>query len=160
CRASSASGASPTPPREAQPSRTRRLLWALPIAHRAVWARWVVPAAKPCGHNASRLSRGPIGPQSADAAFLPLDEQEQRSGASWGMAARDKREDDMGSEAQPPLLPLDLQDLVAARALRRRHLGRLALGLADQRTRDRARDRDEAVADVGLEIADDLVLHL
>jgi putative YhbY family RNA-binding protein len=49
--------------------------------------------------------------------------------------------------------------LVFPRAAGRLHLGRVALALADQRAGDRRVDRDLAVLDVGLVVADDLVGH-
>src|SRR5579871_1127377 len=55
-----------------------------------------------------------------------------------------------------PLLPLDLGDLVGLGAARRHHLDRVALLLADQRTRQRRGDRDAALLRVGLGLADDL----
>ena len=51
----------------------------------------------------------------------------------------------------------DGEDLVLAHAARRLHLGGVALGLADQRARDRRADRDQALLQVGLVVADDLV---
>src|SRR5690606_25758853 len=50
-------------------------------------------------------------------------------------------------------------DLVAADAARGLHLGGVALFLADQCACDRAADVDEAVLEVGLVLADDLVGH-
>src|SRR6516225_6189217 len=58
------------------------------------------------------------------------------------------------------LLVLNLENFIAARALGRRHLGAVALGLADQRARNGRGDRNLAVAHVGLVLADDLVFDL
>src|SRR5258708_4016335 len=52
---------------------------------------------------------------------------------------------------------LDVDDFVALRTARRVHVGRVAGLLADQRARDRRADRDQALLDVGLVVADDLV---
>src|SRR5690606_30848860 len=54
----------------------------------------------------------------------------------------------------------DLDDLVLAGAAGRLDGDDVALVLADQRARHRRRDRDLAVLDVGLEVADDLVALL
>src|SRR5215813_14237245 len=58
------------------------------------------------------------------------------------------------------LLVLNLENFVAARAPRRRHLGAVALGLADQCARNGGRDRNLAIAHVRLVLADDLVFDL
>src|SRR6185503_1116562 len=55
---------------------------------------------------------------------------------------------------------LDGGDLVRALAARRRHLDPVSFLLADQRTRDRRADREQPVLDVGLVLADDLILRL
>ncbi len=55
------------------------------------------------------------------------------------------------------LLVADVEDLVCADAARRLHLDHVARVLADQRARDRRTDRDLALLDVGLVVADDLV---
>jgi hypothetical protein len=54
----------------------------------------------------------------------------------------------------------DRHDLVALDAAGRLHFGGVALFLADQRARDRAGDVDQALLQVGLVLADDLVLDL
>src|SRR5262249_11340277 len=59
--------------------------------------------------------------------------------------------------ACPPLLELDLGDLVRLRAAGRRHLNGVADGLADQRARQRRGDREALGLDVRLVLADDLV---
>src|SRR5690348_9746254 len=48
-------------------------------------------------------------------------------------------------------------DLVTAQAARRLHLGGIAFALADQRPCDRRIDRDLALPEIGLVVADDLV---
>ena len=55
---------------------------------------------------------------------------------------------------------MDGDDLVALHAAGRLYLGGVAFFLADQRTRDRAGDVDEAVLQVGFVFADDLVFDL
>src|SRR5262245_45406687 len=52
------------------------------------------------------------------------------------------------------LAPLDLLDLVGLRAARRHHLDARALGLADERARERRGDGDLAFLGVGLRLAD------
>src|SRR5262245_26448629 len=68
--------------------------------------------------------------------------------------------DEPRDDTTKPSLPLDLEDLIGARAFGRRHLGGVVLRLADERPRDGRRDRDLAVLHARLEVADDLVLDL
>ena len=115
----------------------------------------------------------------ADAeADRRVDAEQPRRDAA-GIAARQRREqrrrgdeadagDQPGPRAGEPgaarriagltrSLVADAGDLVALDAARRLHLGDVALDLADQRARDRRADRDQALLEVGLVVADDLV---
>ena len=58
------------------------------------------------------------------------------------------------------LLELDADDFVGACAARGLDLDGVADGLADQRAAERRGDRDAPLGDVGLVVADDLVVHL
>src|SRR5215470_14005350 len=56
----------------------------------------------------------------------------------------------------PWLTPLDFLDLIGLGAAGRDNFDIRALGLADERTRERRRDRDLALLGVGLGLTDDL----
>src|SRR6185436_5711117 len=66
-----------------------------------------------------------------------------------------------GIESRPAASDvLDGGDLVGTLAARGRHFDLVSFLLADQRTRDRRADREHPVLDVGLVLADDLILRL
>src|SRR5262249_50288785 len=72
-----------------------------------------------------------------------------------GVMARDKPRRNSSKRLRPArgLAPLDLLDLVGLGAARRHHLDARALAFADERARERRRDRNLALLGVGLGLA-------
>ena len=120
--------------------------------------------------RASRGSRSSLQPHAArgvDARKQRMDAGGPRGRIECGIATanrerlhrRNDRPDDRARFSASRWIA-DGRDLVATRAVRRLELERIAFVLADQRARERRRYRNQALLDVGFEVADDLVAHL
>src|SRR5688572_557017 len=95
----------------------------------------------------ARAPTAAVGLLDVDVALLALPPTLAGTRAPWHRAA-------LASDV------LDGRDLVGALAARRRHLDLVPFLLTDQRSRDRRADREQTVLDVGLVLADDLILGL
>src|SRR6185295_7720001 len=74
-----------------------------------------------------------------------------------GRKRRSRSRQSTREPADTPSDVADLDDLVALHAAGRLHVGRVAGFLADHRAGDRRADRDQALLQVGLVVAHDLV---
>src|SRR5580765_2131774 len=107
------------------------------------------PATRPASVGASAAN-------AAGAAMAPM----HSSTPAHSPAIRAAKRAKFTATAPGPGSPIpDRDDFVVAHAAGRLHLGHVAGRLADQRPRDRRADRDQAVFQIGLVVADDLVGH-